>query len=480
MLIKKIAKKILSFLPDRCHHWIHAKHKYYSSLLSVYVLRLKITMRYGVGVNVKRLNAETGLSNIEDKKHANKRELTFDDITKFQKMIDALSYPPTHEYDLQGLKPRGTLKLRLSLLETIAPDFFKGTNFLDVGCNKGFFSLLASQYFDQVQSIDVDQKFTSLCNLIKQPNMNVSCTSFRDFVPQQESDKILIGNVHHYLFREAGGWEWIYKLAAISCGYVLIEGPIDMNCQDMIPVIPQHLQEQFTFEKFMEIMGKFFTLESKIASMSPDRYVMLFKRKPDEFDQKLQLDQLPISKILKEDKNSIVYLTVRNNLPVVAKIYKNPDSDLRIRINIARLSPISNGALGSIYSKGQFIGWIEEYRDDEIHHYKENQVELFKLVCVHNMYLAKLGYFDGDCATINFFKRDCKLFDKGLVTPIKKIDESVYQHFPGYDKGYYFIHLEQSYDIINKDVQDRIRKAFESKDSYIIETTFDWIKNNLC
>ena len=138
-----------------------------------------------------------------------------------------------------------------------------------------------------------------------------------------------------------------------------------------------------------------------------------------------------------------------------------------------------NGAIGSIYHKKRFIGWLEEFRNDEIYHYKENQAELFRLICNHNIFLAKLGYFDSDCATINFFKKDSKLFDKNLVMPIKKIDESVFHKFSGYDKGYYFVHLQNSYDIIDKKIQNHIYEALKSKDSNIIQTTFAKIKKEL-
>ena len=59
-----------------------------------------------------------------------------------QKLIDSLAYPPTHTYILDGLQPTGVLAQRLSVLNRLAPDFFtKKGRFLDVGCNKGFFSL---------------------------------------------------------------------------------------------------------------------------------------------------------------------------------------------------------------------------------------------------------------------------------------------------------------------------------------------------
>ena len=270
---------------------------------------------------------------------------------------------------------------------------------------------------------------------------------------------------------------WIYKLAAISTGEVVFEGPIDMTSTDMQKIMPDHLKKEFTFEKFMEVMTKFFTLEIKIDSILADRYVMLFKRKKDEFDTIYQLDQLPIEKVLKDDHISTVFLTLFNGKHMVAKIDKNPKPDLKNRINIARMSPISNGLIGSIYNGDIFIGWVEEYRDDKICEYKENQKEIFNRICEHNVFLAKLGYFDRDIATINFFKTDFTIFDKGLVLPIKSLYQAVYENFEDTQEGFYFIHLKNSFDIFDDKTLEKIKNALKSKDSFIIEKTYQELKN---
>lgn len=406
-----------------------------------------------------------------------KKNIKLQNIPSLQEAIDSLPYPPNHDYDLKTLRPKGELKLRLEQIKVLDPDFFNGDKFLDIGCNKGFFSLFASQFFNEVHSIDNDSRHIDLCNKIKQKNMVVEYTSFRNFFTSDQFDKILLGNVHHYLFKECKGWEWIYKLAVISSDTVIFEGPTDMTCKDMENVIPDDLKKNFTFQKFMDTMSKFFTLETKINSILPQRYVLFFKRKKDIFDNFYQIDQLPIKKILKDDKNSVVFLTLKNNRKMVAKIIKNPTDDLKNRINIARMSPISNGVIGSVYNGDVFIGWLEEYREDEICHYKENQKEVFKKLCDHNIFLSKIGYFDTDIATINFFKKDLKLFDKGLVIPIKSLNEEVYEKFQDYSEGYYFIHLKNSFDTIDEKTKNIIKNALKTRDSFIIEQTFSDLKN---
>ena len=63
-----------------------------------------------------------------------------------QELLDSLAYPPNHQYQIKGLVPEPALAQRLSLLHEVAPGFFRtGRRLLDVGCNKGFFSMLVGR-----------------------------------------------------------------------------------------------------------------------------------------------------------------------------------------------------------------------------------------------------------------------------------------------------------------------------------------------
>lgn len=401
-----------------------------------------------------------------------------------QKLLDGLPYPPTHTYKLEGLVPTGVLKERMDIITRIAPCFFHGERFLDVGCNKGFFSLLASLGCDEVVGIDSDKIFVELCEMLKSKNMTVIHSTFRDFSPAQYFDRIFIGNTHHYIFKECQGWQWVYKLAAISNGEVIIEGPIDMKCRDMKNVLPEEIQHLFSFGAFMEIMRQFFDLIKIIptAKYTPGRFVMYFKRKYDPFiKNSLQLNTLPSIRVLKEDENNMVFITKLKPQGgnIVAKVIKHPSRDLKIRISIARYSPISNGAIGSIYDRGKFVGWLEEYNPHGTYAYKENERKLFLKMCEHVIFLAKIGYFDGDCATINFFRDNDLYFDKSAVFPISEINEEVYENFRGYGRGYYFIHLTNSFSIITPEIEKIIYQALKSKDPIKIERAFNQIKNLL-
>jgi len=59
-------------------------------------------------------------------------------------------YPPT-------LTEKHLLEQRLDKIEQIAPDFFKGKNFLDIGCNNAWFMKNYNKNFRFVMGIDPGQ-----------------------------------------------------------------------------------------------------------------------------------------------------------------------------------------------------------------------------------------------------------------------------------------------------------------------------------
>jgi len=379
----------------------------------------------------------------------------------------SLEYPPTHTYDTNSFEPTNILKKRIEKINSIAPEFFKGEKLLDLACNKGGISFYYAKNFKRVIGIDKFKEFIDFCNSNnKFNNVKFIQSSFRDLILDERFDRIFIGNAHHYFFNDSGGHNWIHKLAVLSCGKVLIEGPVGMECSDMSRCIPAELQDEFTFDKFMGMMNKYFVLKAKIPTVSatPDRYIMLFERKKDSFDNKYQLKDLKIlKKILVRDIGSNILLTDKG----LAKIITN-GKFRETSINIARLSPISNGLIGTIYKGSKFIGWLEKYNKFRPYRSFENEIPLFVLHCKNQVFLARVGYIDLDNSGINHFTNNNKLFDKGDIYPIKWMGERNYK----YPDGTYFRVLNQSYRKIPKDIQIKISKALSTKDSKIIEQTY--------
>lgn len=353
---------------------------------------------------------------------------------ELQKEIDN-TYPPTHTFLVKTLEPTSILKERMYFINQYFPDFFKGDKLLDLGCSKGFFSLSNSSNFKKILGVDFDKRFIEICNELKKPNTRFVHTSFKNFTSNHQFDRIYIGNAHHHFFKEINGHEWIVKLASVSSDLVLIEGPISTECPDICD-FPEH------FNKFMEEMDNHFNLLKMYPTVSytPGRFFMLWKKKKLNF---IGDSKRVIEKFYKKD------------------LYKDNN---KVSVYIASNSPISNGLI-------EFTddGWLEEFNESPLYLYFENENEIFKLHCDHQIFLSRIGYYDMDSATINFFKSNNQLFDKSEVMPISDIKK---HHIDGYFKL-----LNQSYKTISNEIQEKIRLAFISKDPIKIEEVFKWAKN---
>lgn len=235
--------------------------------------------------------------------------------------------------------------------------------------------------------------------------------------------------------------------------------------RDIKKLVPERLHKQFN--RFLQVMQRYFYLTAKIPSVkyTPNRYFMLFKKKQPP---KFELSTLPCIKVFKDDIFKI-YLTKIGFLKAVAKILKLMEpirTDIN-RIRVSALSPISNGMIGEIWDKGKIVGWLESYsRKRKYSRYFENEKELFKKICTHNIFLSKLGYVDLDPATINFFKGSKLLFDKSLVFPISHLKSS------SIDCDCFAVHLRQSYKTINEEVVEKIVNAIKTYNPSVVEQAF--------
>ncbi len=194
-----------------------------------------------------------------------------------QAAIDAYKYPPTHSYDVASLTPRGPLAERVDRILEMCPGFFEARRFLDVGCSKGFFSLVAAKAGGFVLAVDPDAAALGTWASVTPMNVERVLGTFAqiDAETYGRFDMIWIGNGHHYLYREDP--EWITRLEALAetGGRVVIEGPISAKaCRDLAGF--GATQDE---ETFLARMSRSFVLEARSSSPSytPGRAIWAFK-----------------------------------------------------------------------------------------------------------------------------------------------------------------------------------------------------------
>lgn len=197
-----------------------------------------------------------------------------------QSEINAIDYPPTHTYKLDGLKPSGPLKHRVAVIEDIAPELFVGESFLDIGANKGYFTLRAAKKCKHVLAIEPMKDCVKLLFKIAPSNVWVWEGSFGSYPLDDKFDRIFAGNGPHYLYVEYEGWSWVERLAELATQLVVLEGPLGMGCTDMDDAIPEHLKAGFNQNDFFAAMNEHFSMEEIVPSPSytPDRYITRWRR----------------------------------------------------------------------------------------------------------------------------------------------------------------------------------------------------------
>ncbi|MCH7761742.1 hypothetical protein IIA15_10155, partial [candidate division TA06 bacterium] len=198
-------------------------------------------------------------------------------MNPLQDEIDTIEYPPTHTYNLAGLEPTGSLLSRMRVIEREFPKFFEGGRLLDVGCNKGFFSLY---HRGLVVGIDPSKECIHLCRKLSASG-KFCVSSFGKYDTDYIFNRVFIGNGHHYPFIEAGGWSFIEKLGnfVVEGGFVLLEGPTGMESVDAQNCIPEELASEFTQEKLLEAFESLFILRKIVSSPLADRYFLLFEKR---------------------------------------------------------------------------------------------------------------------------------------------------------------------------------------------------------
>ncbi len=343
--------------------------------------------------------------------------------------LNQMTYPPTHSYKFDGFIPTDQLKVRVGHINKECPSFLGFCkDFLDIGCNKGFFAFhaLSNLKCNTVDAIDNRREFIDLCTLLdtgRKNHVHFEHTGLRDFHSDKQYDRIFVGNVNHYLFSEASGtYDWVYKLAAMSRGLVLVEGPMDMNCPDMSGVfdLPEY-EDRFTREAFLEKMLEFFDLvhHCPAVSFEPGREMTLWCRKENKFFRTYQEKDIINNRTIAKTSTSNIFGTVLNKQSCIAKVYRDMNDNHRNAMHTANILPHTSDPVG-IMVDGQYVfkGWIEKEADPLLQ-YLHSFEELWSLHCRHQLILLNCGYIDTDMALSAFLVRDEKaiIIDKNGVIP---------------------------------------------------------------
>lgn len=353
------------------------------------------------------------------------------DLIEKQKLLDAQIEPQSMTFQLGELTPTNSLVVRMDAFNIVAPNFFStGRKLSDVGCAKGYFSLLAAKNGLLVRGIDYNQKAIDLCRILQgsETKTKFDCVSFRNFPLNDDYyDRIFIGNGPHYMFVDSGGnWDWVDKLAVLSTDLVLLEGGFNFEDPQMKNLVTVR-KEDFNWECFAKKAEEFFEIQKKEISPITGRYIVLLKKKSNlgTFN-KIQLYDLPIIKGIRFGwkEHSSLFLTNIEDVLSFAKIY--PIGCWPQTLQLASLFKKNNPIKSLIYFGEQCIGCCEPYLNPEIWSLAADQKEMIRICCEEQIYLSRQGHIDIDISLGNCLvskSGEIRIVDKNQIYPIHPLDE---------------------------------------------------------
>ena len=342
-----------------------------------------------------------------------------------QTKLNDLKYPPTQIYELEGLKPDEFLKKRLDGIDKLAPEFFKGNDFLDIGIGKGFFTFYASKKFKQCTGIEPELKSFNLCKEIKDhlglKNVLLQNCSFQHFCPAKLYDRVFIGNCMHYLYKgrlakKKEGWTWVNKIASlmVSGGILIIEAPLDGKENSDIKYLAD--DPEYTKEYFTKIFSQFFDILEIVNSPSKYRYMIKLIRKSNPLQNIYPYENLKKVKSLDPRPDRETFITSEGD---VCKIFSTQPS-YRFLVQTAAVSYLPTRAKlkGIVLKEGMTVGIIQEYLGEK----KSREVnKSWDLYQKDQEMLLQLGCVDVDWGIVNIISN--KIVDVGSICPLSCLIE---------------------------------------------------------
>lgn len=210
--------------------------------------------------------------------------ISFDEV---RKRADYQKFDFDNEGRIINVGPR--MEKKLEAMSWLLPDF-DGKTVLDIGCDFGFWSFLASERgAKEVHGIDRSRKVGSM-GWIDIPALNSEIaerftlhrnTKFSHFEAGKQyevfpEDIVLCMSLYHHIFTNTGGdhesiWWWLWKNTKET---LIWENPVDNRDRVVQMNMPPQIHDRYTYDQLIEAAEKYFTIEDERPALhEPYRFV---------------------------------------------------------------------------------------------------------------------------------------------------------------------------------------------------------------
>lgn len=336
-------------------------------------------------------------------------------------------------------------------------DKIEGKRYLDIGCNAGYFPILALQLgAKETYGIDASEEYMGIAKEVAahvgaKPNLFLEKFS-EDILRFGSFDAISLNSLYHYLFLDIKNHETIFRIISLMTENLFFENPLGMEDPVILKLSGQEgkeiLKTEYTKEKILGAASKFFHCEYLADHLYPDRKIYWMTRKRGALD----LTQLTSKKQVHANWKHTYYSVT---LPGISR-----DFFLKRRVDMPQF-PVGIVAVGTQISMNQLNhvdGLVKCYDyciDGDgainvlmefLHGYeniysvkKERKIEVLLDMIRMLSAAAKKGFYNIDPSPLNFFHKDKE---------VKMIDLDGLRYFEGSPESLLAISYSRIMDIL--------------------------------
>jgi SAM-dependent methyltransferase len=331
--------------------------------------------------------------------------------------------------------------------------FFKnieGKRFLDIGCNAGYFVILAKQLgAKEAIGIDKEPKYLDIAREVAQVvkvKVKFEEEMFSEYLLRLGVfDVINLCSLYHYIFMDIKSHDTIFRILSLMTENLFFENALGLDD----PVVSEYankpgyefLKTEYTKEKILEAAGKYFSCEYLADHLYPARKVYWLTRKRGNFN----INEF-VSKIQIHEYREHKYYKV--NLPGIKRTLFLKK---RVAMDDSPLSEIKDGCdyyfnnlnhipgLAICYdylinNDDNSIYILMEYLDKYTNIYScasNDKQPILKQIIEILGEMIKSGYVNIDMSPLNIFQKagQVKMIDLDSIKPVKDLSPSKLSYF---------------------------------------------------